>query len=53
MAITKIARVGESHCTIGEFRSRIGEDSIPPLEEFGWIAFWRDRIIASAVASRY
>jgi hypothetical protein len=31
----------------------MGEDLIPPVKELRRIAFWRDRVIASAMTCRY
>jgi hypothetical protein len=52
-AITEVVGIGSAHSTICEFCGGMGEDCVPPVEEFGGIAFWRDWIIASTMASRY
>jgi len=53
MAKGEIARVDSSHGTVCELRGGMWEHGVPPLKELGWITFWRDWVVSSAVASRY
>ena len=40
VAEREIAGVSASHCTVCEFRSGMWEDTVPPVEETGWITGW-------------
>jgi hypothetical protein len=48
----KILRAGHSNGTIGELRSGVGEERIPPVEETGGIAVWCDRVAPSTMTRR-
>ena len=46
----EILRVGFTNGTVGELRGGVREDGIPPIEETGGIAVWRDWVAAGTMA---
>ena len=51
-AKSKIFGGGFTNGTVGELRSGVGEEGIPPIEEHGGIAVRRDWVVASAMTGR-
>lgn len=47
----EVGGVSLAHGTVREFRGGVREDAVPPFEEPGWVASWRDWIVAGTVAS--
>lgn len=48
----KILGGGFTNGTVGELRSGVGEEGIPPIEEYRGIAVLRNWVVASAVTGR-
>jgi hypothetical protein len=48
----KVRRVHSSSGSVGELRSGVGEDVVPPREELWRVAFVRDGVVASSVTGR-
>ena len=51
-AKSKILGGGFTNGTVGELRSGVGEEGIPPIEEHGGIAVRRNWVVASAMTGR-